>query len=1080
MTRRVQQLGRAGVAVLLAAVAGAAAASPAHAATHAVTTTADGDDLGACANPAVTTGTGADGQLSLREALCRARNAGTGSVTVPAGTYPLTLGALVVTGGAGAVKVTVTGAGAAATIVDGGAADRVFELDPTETGDVDVTLSGLTIRNGRPADGVGGGGILAGAPAAAIPDSLTLSDCRISGNVNDSSAGRTNAPGGGVAMAGGSLAISGCTFSGNSAGSSAGGGVYFSAQHATDTLTVDGSVFRANTMANTSASGPGAAPNGGAALALRADVAGGPMTVTDTTFDANTATGTGSGADARGGAVYVQSGAPSFTRTVFTANSATGSGGAQALGGAMYVAGDASVTYSRITGNTPGLYHSGGALTATRNWWGCNAGPGGSGCDAAVDAAGTLTATPRLQLGVAVAPSSILDGATSTATAGFLTDSAAAAVPAGQLGAVAGTPVTWTATGGTLSAQQAAIQPGTGTATATYTGTVDGAGSVQATVDGEAQSGAVTVRTPPGAPTAVTAAVNGAGSVAVSWTPPTGGADSYRVYWSGTTVDCPASPCTVTGLSPGSPYAFTVAAIAGGIEGAQSAASAAVTALDVPAAAGTPSATVAGDRALTVTWSAPAPPVTGYGVEVSVDGGPYTPATCAASGCTLTGLIAGSAYRFRVTAANAAGDGPVSAASAPVVAVAAPDRPTAVAAVVTGPGVVAVSWTAPAGTVDSYRLSGGGSTVDCAGSPCAVTGLTPGSQYTFTVSAVRSGLEGAPSAPSAAVTALAAATAPTDLSAAPADQGAVVTWAPPASPAGITGYTATLQPGGAACTASGATATTCTVGGLTNGVQYTVSAVAHSPAGDSAPGGAATVTPGVAPGAPASVTATAGVASITVSWAAGAPGSGIAGYVVTATPGPATCETTGAADTSCVLGAEGGRTYTVTVVARGVHGGDSPASRPSAAVQPTTPTPPATVPATNLTLVTDQGPISTIQLGKRLTISGTGFAPYSTVTITVYSAPAVLTTVTADANGAFSVPVTVPADLPVGEHSFVALGTDPGGAVHALKLALTVAAAAPPAPAPTTLPVTGLALAQMVLAGLALVLAGAAARSVRQ
>ncbi|MFI5913157.1 hypothetical protein [Dactylosporangium sp. NPDC051541] len=140
-------------------------------------------------------------------------------------------------------------------------------------------------------------------------------------------------------------------------------------------------------------------------------------------------------------------------------------------------------------------------------------------------------------------------------------------------------------------------------------------------------------------------------------------------------------------------------------------------------------------------------------------------------------------------------------------------------------------------------------------------------------------------------------------------------------------------------------------------------------------------------------------------------------------------------------------------------------------------------PATNLTLVTDQGPISTIAIGQRLTISGTGFAPYSTVAITVYSAPAVLTTVTADGNGEFSVPVTVPADLPVGEHSFVALGTDPGGATHALKLELTVAPAAAPAtpsgPA-TTLPVTGSALTRMILVGLALVIAGAAARSVRQ
>ncbi|WP_433046412.1 fibronectin type III domain-containing protein [Dactylosporangium sp. CS-033363] len=1355
MRTRVERLGRASVAVVLAAVAGVAFARPAYADTHAVTTTLDVDDLGACANAAVTTGTGSDGLLSLREALCRARNAGTGAVTVPAGTYTLSLGSLLVDGGAGAVHLTVTGDGAGSTIVDGGGTDRVFSLDPSEAGDVHVTMSGLTVRNGRPSDGKGGGGILAGAPRAATPDSLSLSDCRVSGNTNDVSASRTNAPGGGVAMAGGSLSVQDCTFTGNAAGSSAGGGVYFSAQHAAENLAIARTVFRANTMANVSPTGPGAAANGGAALALRADVAGGAMEVTDTTFDANTATGSGPGADARGGAVYVQSGAPLFTRSTFTANTASGTGGALGLGGALYTAVSASVTYSRITGNSPGIQLAGGTLAATRDWWGCNAGPGGgSGCDAVVGAGGTLNATPRLQLGVALVPTSILGGETSTATASFLTDSAGASVSPGQLGALAGRPVTWSATGGTLSDQQTSIQPAA-TATATFTGTSAGAGSVQATVDGQAQSGAVTVTMPPAAPTIGTATVNGPNSVAVTWTAPPGTIDSFTVYGTGSPVTCPSSPCTVSGLTPGQSYTFTVTAVAGGLEGAPSGPAAAVTAIDVPPAPGTPAATVAGDRSLQLTWAAPAPPVTGYQVESSVDSGAWTVVAagpCAAPtglSCTVGGLTGGGSYRFRVTARNAAGPGTASAPSTAVVALAAPDAPTVAAATVNGPGSVSVTWTAPPGTVDSYRVhvSPGGSTVDCPASPCTVSGLTAGTDYTFTVSALRGGLEGAASTASAAVTALdppaapaqpaavvggdravtltwaapAGATgyrvevsaddggfsavstgdcaAPSGLSctvsgltagvsyrfrvtaqnqagsgtasapsaatvavaspgapgtpvatvggdralrltwtvpsgpvtgyrvessvdggawtvvstgdcsgmactvsgltaggsyrfrvtalnpagdgtasapstavvavAAPAapvvgavavngsgtvsvawtappgtvdsyrvyvsggstvdcpgspctvagltagsqytfrvsalrngvesaqsgasdpvvalaaanppaspgvtaaDRGAVVTWVAPAPAAGITGYTATLQPGGATCSSAG---TTCTVGGLTNGTAYTVTVVAHSPAGDSVSSASATVTPGVAPGAPASVTAVAGVASITVSWTAGAPGSGIAGYVATASPGPATCETSSAADTSCVLGAEGGRQYTVTVVAKGVHGGDSPASAPSTSVAPTTPAPPATVPDTNLTLVTDQGPISSIEVGKRIVITGTGFAPYSTVTVTIYSAPTVLTTVTADASGSFSVPVTVPADLPAGEHSFVAVGTDANGAQHALKLALTVAPAAavtsPPAPS-GTLPVTGLALMHLVLTGLALVLAGA-------
>jgi hypothetical protein len=342
-------------------------------------------------------------------------------------------------------------------------------------------------------------------------------------------------------------------------------------------------------------------------------------------------------------------------------------------------------------------------------------------------------------------------------------------------------------------------------------------------------------------------------------------------------------------------------------------------------------------------------------------------------------------------------------------------------------------------------------------------------EYRFQVSAVRAGVEGARSAPSTGVTALAAATAPTATTATPTYAGAVVSWTPPPSTAGITGYTATAQPGGKTCAAPGAAATTCAVDGLTNGTPYTVTVVAHSPAGDSPAGTPASVRPGVAPGAPTAVQAVAGVASITVTWTPpAATGTGVAGYRVTASPGPATCETTGA--TSCVLGAEAGQDYTVTVVARGTHGGDSPPSQPSAPARATAPDPPATPPATPLTLTTDQGDTTRVEPGRRIVVSGTGFAPHSTVTVTVYSEPVVLATVTADATGAFSVPVTVPTDLPAGRHAFVALGVDPDGQPHSLRLDLVV-----PAPG-DGLPVTGAGVTLMVLTGLSLLAGGVAVR----
>src|ERR1700691_5570054 len=58
----------------------------------------------------------------------------------------------------------------------------------------------------------------------------------------------------------------------------------------------------------------------------------------------------------------------------------------------------------------------------------------------------------------------------------------------------------------------------------------------------------------------------------------------------------------------------------------------------------------------------------------------------------------------------------------------------------------------------------------------------------------------------------------------------------------LRGYTATADPGGAACTTTGAT--TCTITGLSTGTTYRITVVAHTSVGDSGASAAATVTPG--------------------------------------------------------------------------------------------------------------------------------------------------------------------------------------------------------------------------------------------
>ena len=94
---------------------------------------------------------------------------------------------------------------------------------------------------------------------------------------------------------------------------------------------------------------------------------------------------------------------------------------------------------------------------------------------------------------------------------------------------------------------------------------------------------------------------------------------------------------------------------------------------------------------------------------------------------------------------------------------------------------------------------------------------------------------------------------------------------------------------------------------------------------------------------------------------------------------------------------------------------------------------------------------SSVEAGKTVTVKGTGFAPESTVTITLHSEPVEVGTATTDENGDFTATVTVPATTEAGDHTVVAASNTPTVTASA---PLTVTA--PPAPAedPSTAPST--------------------------
>ncbi|GAA3259661.1 hypothetical protein GCM10010532_111120 [Dactylosporangium siamense] len=583
-------------------------------------------------------------------------------------------------------------------------------------------------------------------------------------------------------------------------------------------------------------------------------------------------------------------------------------------------------------------------------------------------------------------------------------------------------------------------------------------------------SGAVTpVPTAPGVPVNLVA-TRGDSQVTVTYQAPADDGGSpvtgYEYSLNGTTWIALPGNNIITGLTNGTAYTVRVRAknsVGGGIAASQPA-----TPATVPTVPLSVSATGGNGRAV-LTFSPPASdggdPVTGY--QYSLNGSSWT---AVPGNNTITGLVNGTAYAVQLRAANSVGPG--AAASTPVTPQATVPGPVTAYTATAGNTSALLAFQPPAdnggATITGYQYSLDGTTWNPLGTDRTVTGLTNGTPYTVRVRAVNQ-IGGGAGTTAAVTPAPVPPGPPTALSARPAAQGATLTFRPPADDGGaaITGYQVSTDGGStwqALTTTPGtAGALTATVTGLTDGQSYEVTVRARNAPGAGTASAPASVTAGT-PLPPVDVQTNAGVSSVVVTWSAPpANGVTITGYTVTAAPGPATCTVTA---TTCVLGGIAGTSYTVTVVAHAGNRTSAPSAASGAAV-PTSPPVTTTPPDTSLTLTTDRGAISTTAPGEDVVVIGTGFAPFSTAVITLYSTPTVLGTVTTDASGGFTKSVRVPAGLEPGEHAFVAAGVDPDGATHTMKLAVTVQAAG-------SLPVTGVPVAGFLIAGIAIVMTGGA------
>ncbi|WP_419925279.1 fibronectin type III domain-containing protein [Candidatus Poriferisocius sp.] len=446
--------------------------------------------------------------------------------------------------------------------------------------------------------------------------------------------------------------------------------------------------------------------------------------------------------------------------------------------------------------------------------------------------------------------------------------------------------------------------------------------------------------TPPGTPTGLVATIDD-GQIDLRWNAPSNNGAPITGY----SVECrlggtaiAAGSCgsiawtnytsvsgtsaTLSGLSNGTPYDIRVRA-ANRIGN-----SAWTTTTATPAAPPRIPANVVASpsgRNIQVTWTAPASggsPISSYTVQycsgactswrsTTVTGNP--PATSV----TIAGLSTGTTYRVRVQALNSAGMSGWSATDSATTP-SRPGAPTGLTITSVGRSELTAIWTAPASPsgISGYNVqrcnaranndgtwscSSGWSNAGTASSTThTVTGLTGNTAYRVRAQAFNAaGVSGWSNAYTATTNPPDVPGAPSGLTATPNSRQIRLSWAAPAANgARITRYTVYCQNNGDTTTGScrstdwtrytTTSGTSITIGGLTNGNEYSVRVFATNSAGD---GGttSATATPATRPGPPTDIEIVpsypgGGGLTLAVSWTAptdqATGGSAITGYTV--------------------------------------------------------------------------------------------------------------------------------------------------------------------------------------------------------
>ena len=327
--------------------------------------------------------------------------------------------------------------------------------------------------------------------------------------------------------------------------------------------------------------------------------------------------------------------------------------------------------------------------------------------------------------------------------------------------------------------------------------------------------------------------------------------------------------------------------------------------------------TTTGSTSSVVTWEeVPA----GNGSEITAYTATATPGgkfctVPSGTTCTITGLTAGTKYVISVTATNSTGVGTQGFADY------LPGTPQNVKATAADKSAV-VSWDdgtssdgPPITAFTATATPGGKSCTVPSGTTCTITELVKNTKYSISVTA-KNRVGFGPASTAVSVTPGGLPGAVTSLVAATQKNALDLSWVQAAGDGAEVIYTATATPGGGTCTSTATEVTKCSITGLINGTEYTVSVIGENTYGK----GAETTATGLADGppeVPMTLTSLMGSKSVTITWPAITSSINVT-YVVTSTPGNLTCETT---ETSCTItGLKNGVNYTFAVTTKTTTG----------------------------------------------------------------------------------------------------------------------------------------------------------------